>query len=1411
MDRRDSLPSKGTVKIFFMAILSLFSASQILAKSSISYTPSSPNVEEAVTFTLTPPGKFMGSVQWDFGDGNTASGGTSITHKYLSAKAYVVKASVFSGGSWIATTTKIAVAERRKITYAPSSPKQNETVIFHAENFLSVLIKWDFGDGTKKNRGKAIETHQYAAPGSYTVTATDFNGTSCCPINTTVQVAAAPAPYISFSPPSPKTGEEVTFVAYQFTSKTLIKWDFGDGVVQNDTSPPTITHTYSSPGTYQVKAYDKGGDVVTASKTLRVKAAPEPSISYTPASPKPGEEISFTAHHFTSITLIRWDFGDGAVVNDNSPPSITHVYRGPGTFQVKAYDNGGEIITAKTSVRVRGAERFINYTPADPRINEDINFRANNFFSTEIKWDFGDGRTIPGGTLAASHAYQIPGNYTVQAWDYYGQQPAGLDPQALLPVTTRVAVTPDLRMISCTPTPALTGKEVTLTAINFRSTVLRWDFGDGNILENGTPAVTHIYKKEGFYTVTAYDHGGRDKYPISVEMTVLPQKGPTAPFSISFLQIRFEDGKAYKHVPKDFQPLVSYADIKFEGTGILEAQWIVDGKPFQTASLAMPYARQETINSGRTSLPTLLPGIHEVTLSITQPRPEFQVPTIRYFVSAEEGEARVEVSISRVKDLETEGIITVEENRLRLAASRDYLVSGTIKNVSENEIPSLLFEVSLANKILDQQKINGLKPGELRSFETSFLNDSNQRKSLILQAYDTSPDARILGSKKLNVITPAPEPEIPTPDITSLNPSQAELLSGSVNLIINGTGFIMGSGVYVQQAGNESSRIAYAPSSVDSTQLHVTLEATWTSQVQALEVMVSNPVDDGWVSSDWVPFFVVPRSLPPQPLPRSPEIRKFGPEITSLNPNSYYRGTAIGTLIIEGKNFVKSDFEVQIVTVMVYATGWSHIALYANPADYPQSITPTRIECSVPLAAPHSEEDLKVRVDLDGWIGSEHYRLQSEPALMTCLGTAPRIATLSPDKVTQGHANSFLYIYPPNDPYWKNCFKGTSIGGAGNPAFEIRRVNGPVIETLYDVICMCGNPLFSDSIWVMISPQWTSEVGDYEVRVGNSDGQGGYIWSNSLIFSVVSASPYSAEPLGKYPDTEITNVTEPSFPFVPRQISWRGIEREVPIMGYEWVFTYEDNEPGEWHWAETFAPSLLLNEVYQTFNKDGNWTFRVRAVDINGRRDPTSAKHTFEVDQRFILRITLTEVRVDDDAEPSGQKGEVFFAWESFNLSGELSPPHYFPGMEEADYVCDPYPRYNLYQIEWCWYHPCPELATWKMDSGDVHTVSETIDYDVDYPFPPSPITRKVLVGGFECDDQENQVQSLGALILNVHLRQLPSGYEISLGGVNWEPLIPNEAHTGFMSSYLDMDDQPGGYQLPTVGAFTIFYSIERF
>ena len=731
----------GRAVFVAMAMSILLAASPLLADS-INYSPAAPNVEQSVSFQYVPTGGVKNSIRWEFGDGSvylSMPGVLTASHAYTATSLYKVQAQIQLVGSVAPVIkTTVMVVERRFVAYVPLNPMPVQPVTFIANNFFSASLLWDFDDAPPFNGG-ARQVHAFREAGTHRVVVRDWDGKSVVPI--TVRVPVGGSPSIEYAPDEPRVNDPVEFRAVNFTSTSLVRWDFGDGAVENDTSPPLITHAYRNPGTYSVRAFDGGSGSPTAQISVKVLA--ERLITFSPADPRAGEEITFRAVNFTSTSLVRWDFGDGAVENDTSPPLITHAYRNPGTYSVRAFDGGSGSPTAQISVKVL-AERLITFSPADPRAGEEITFRAVNFSSRTLRWDFGDGTVLSAGTQV-THAYVSPRTYSVRAFDGGSGSPSA---------QTAIRILPE-RLITFSPADPRAGEEITFKAINFSSPTLRWDFGDGTVLSAGAQ-VTHVFKTAGPWMVKAFDRSGSAEVVKNLSIMVFPNQGPRSKFAISFIQLRFEDGKSYKVVPREFGALTAFAEIKFEGTGVLQAQWLVDGMPFKTVFTNLSFAGSTIIDSGSVpGLPSLIPGLHEVTLRLMQPVAEFEVPVIRYFVTAD--------AVPReAVDFLLDGAVTIDGTPLggddvtiEAPVGKHFLLKGWVRNESGTAVAFALLRVFLDDEIVDQKIVQDLKPGEERGFESSVFNPTAGRKRLVLALYNISRrPAAILYLREISVVPP---------------------------------------------------------------------------------------------------------------------------------------------------------------------------------------------------------------------------------------------------------------------------------------------------------------------------------------------------------------------------------------------------------------------------------------------------------------------------------------------------------------------------------------------------------------------------------------------------------------------------------------------------------------------------------
>lgn len=405
---------------------------------------------------------------------------------------------------------------------------------------------------------------------------------------------------------------------------------FGDGATDDTiTYSHWVSHVYRHAGTYTVSLidldpYGYGGNTP---EYLTITITDVRRIRYTPANPLIGQTITFTAENFVTPKNIRWDFGDGVIVNqheerlpDRAGHQVTHSYTRAGSYTVRVYDwNGTDTVPVTLNITIGEPAREIQASISSPREDQPVTLTAVNFMSKSIDWDFGDGEKAVASGAVQQHRYMRAGQVTVSALDRDYTQ---------TPTTLTMLILPENRSITASPTTVIFNQPVTLTALQFRGDGVLWNFGDGTQII-GSHQEVHNYTRPGRYTVSARDESGQSQRTFSVDLTV---QGITDEVSLHTAELRFDNGRAYRVVARNSSHLQAELQMKMEGTGLVTGIWLLDGQPFKQFSQLVNQGVVTTIKTGFTPpLPTIDPGLHKLTVQLFRPTSEI-LQEISYFV-----------------------------------------------------------------------------------------------------------------------------------------------------------------------------------------------------------------------------------------------------------------------------------------------------------------------------------------------------------------------------------------------------------------------------------------------------------------------------------------------------------------------------------------------------------------------------------------------------------------------------------------------------------------------------------------------------------------------------------------------------------------------------------------------------------
>jgi PKD repeat protein len=215
----------------------------------------------------------------------------------------------------------IAIISAPDCSWTSSSPVCDGTPVQFTGPSGMDSYYWELGDGAVSSAKDP--SHQYSAPGTYTITLKATK--SGCSKSCTGSVEVKPMPDCSWTSNSPvNNGTPVQFTGP--AGMGAYQWDFGDGSGSTDQSP---SHKYSKAGSYNVSLTmcKEGcsktciGSVVVKSQCGDCWCSNSPVCNGTP--------VEFDGP--SGIDSYVWDFGDGQVSTSEDP---SHLYSAPGKYLI---------------------------------------------------------------------------------------------------------------------------------------------------------------------------------------------------------------------------------------------------------------------------------------------------------------------------------------------------------------------------------------------------------------------------------------------------------------------------------------------------------------------------------------------------------------------------------------------------------------------------------------------------------------------------------------------------------------------------------------------------------------------------------------------------------------------------------------------------------------------------------------------------------------------------------------------------------------------------------------------------------------------------------------------------------------------------------------------------------------------
>jgi hypothetical protein len=309
--------------------------------------------------------------------------------------------SAFSGGARVTEPIEIrvgtAAAETVRIRTEPASVPQTggtvqvvATVVDVSGNALpSVQVIFSSDAGTLSAASATTDQNGEArtslTTNRQTIVRAQVAGKEA---TVTIGVVNLPTVTLTSSTPSPTVGTPVQFTITPGATTggnpiQTITFDPGDGTPPRSigTSTTTISHTYTSAGTFTARAVVVDTAGLRNETTLTVTVQ-RPTIIVTinanPTEPTVGQQVTFTANATTTtggppITRIDVSFCDGGSISTTPGQSFTRTFSTPGvcTVTARAFDAAGNSGQGQTTVTVRARaalEVTLDAASADPNI-----------------------------------------------------------------------------------------------------------------------------------------------------------------------------------------------------------------------------------------------------------------------------------------------------------------------------------------------------------------------------------------------------------------------------------------------------------------------------------------------------------------------------------------------------------------------------------------------------------------------------------------------------------------------------------------------------------------------------------------------------------------------------------------------------------------------------------------------------------------------------------------------------------------------------------------------------------------------------------------------------------------------------------------------------------------------------------
>lgn len=359
-----------------------------------------------IQFTNNTPAIQFGttSYTWKFGDGNLSTQ-NAPNHTYNSFSTFnVVLISRSDLGCADSITKSVTLRQSPKASYTKSAATcSNDPINFTNTSIVppgfTNAYSWNFGDGDTTN--VANPTHNYVAPGTYTINLKSYS-TNGCSSEWEAPVTILLKPVSDFEGTDVCKGAPTVFSNNSYVSDNsamVYKWKFGNGDSSAVAAPSFI---YTTAGVYTVTLETRHGNGCASVATKQVKVSDVPVVSLLWNSNHTTDgKINFATNTTGTGYTYKWQFGDGGSSTLKNP---SYQYLFDGLYTVKLTVTSPEGCTSSDETTVWIARLGINDVQGTT-VNVYPNPSKGNF-TIEVSQAFEAGSQITINNMLGAKVYQ---------------------------------------------------------------------------------------------------------------------------------------------------------------------------------------------------------------------------------------------------------------------------------------------------------------------------------------------------------------------------------------------------------------------------------------------------------------------------------------------------------------------------------------------------------------------------------------------------------------------------------------------------------------------------------------------------------------------------------------------------------------------------------------------------------------------------------------------------------------------------------------------------------------------------------------------------------------------------------------------------------------------------------------------